>query len=88
MPENATCCRMRGMTRRGLILTAAMVVAIAMGPGVGLYLVNPDLDDPEPAVAALGAPVLLLWALGWLAVQLTIVVIAYRTVWTDEESDG
>ena len=64
-----------------------MLVAVAMGPGVGLYLVNPDLDDPEPAVAVLGAPVLVLWALLWLLVQLTIVVIAYRTVWTDEEDD-
>ncbi len=79
---------MRPMARRGCILAIAMLVAIAMGPGVGLYLVNPDLDDPEPRVAALGTPVLILWALGWLAVQLTIVVIAYRTVWTDEESDG
>ena len=79
---------MRGMTRRGCILTVAMLVAIAMGPGVGLYLVNPDLDDPEPRVAVLGTPVLILWAFGWLAVQLTIVVIAYRKVWTDEEGDG
>lgn len=76
------------MTRRGCTLTLAMLVAIAMGPGVGLYLVNPDLDAPEPRVVVLGTPVLLLWALVWLAVQLTIVVIAYRTVWTDEEGDG
>ncbi len=68
------------MTRRGRFLTVAMLVAISMGPGVGLYQVNPDLDDPEPKVAALGVPVILLWALGWLAVQLTIDIIAYLTV--------
>lgn len=76
------------MTRRGTILTTAMLVAVAMGPGVGLYLVNPDLDDPEPRVTVGGAPVLLVWALCWLAVQLTVVVIAYRTVWTDDEDDA
>ena len=76
------------MIHRGHILAAAMLVAIVMGPGVGLYLVNPDLDDAEPRVAVGGVPVLLLWALAWLAVQLSVVIIAYRAVWTDEEDDA
>ncbi len=78
---------MRPVFRRQHILTAAMILTVVMGPGVGLYLVNPDLNDPDPTVAVGGVPVLLAWALGWLAVQLTVVVIAYRTVWTDEEGE-
>jgi hypothetical protein len=56
-----------------------------MGPGPGLYLVNPDRTDPDAVLTVAGVPVLYLWALAWFFVQATVVVAAYLLLWRSEE---
>lgn len=71
--------------RLGIWLAVAMVFAVLMGPGPGLRLVNPNLDAADPVFTWFGMPVIYVWGLFWFAVQLTIVVIAYKTVWAEED---
>jgi len=75
------------MSRRGVILAVAMVVATAAGSGPGILLVNPDPGDPDATWSILGMPVLFVWAVAWFLVQVSVVVIAYRTVWR-EDAEG
>ena len=65
----------------GLVFAAAML----MGPGPGLYLINPDRSDPDAIFTFAGIPVLYLWALAWFFVQATVVVVAYVTLWRSRE---
>ncbi len=69
-------------TRLSKILTAVFVFATFMGPGPGLYLVNPSPGDPSPATF-LGMPVLFAWAVFWFFVQAGVVLVAYRKLWTN-----
>ena len=72
--------------RLSIWLTVAMVVAMLMGPGPGLRLVNPDAGDPAAAYIVFGIPVVYAWGILWFVVQLVIVVIAYHTVWADDDA--
>ena len=56
-----------------VVLSLLFVTAMIMGPGPGLYLVNPDRADPEAIFTAAGVPVLYLWALFWFIVQATVI---------------
>ena len=69
----------------GMWLAIAMVVAMLMGPGPGLRLVNPDISDPNASFLVFGIPIIYAWGILWFVVQLTIVIIAYRTVWVEDE---
>ncbi len=72
----------------GAWLTVAMIVAMLMGPGPGLRLVNPDVADPGASYLFFGIPIIYAWGLFWFVVQVAIVVIAYYTVWkTDDAAD-
>ena len=71
-------------TRLSKILTAVFVFATFMGPGPGLYLVNPSPGDPSPATF-LGMPVLFAWAVFWFFVQAGVVLVAYRKLWTKQD---
>ena len=63
------------------ILAALFAIAMVMGPGPGLYLVNPDPGAPESATTVGNVPVLYLWALFWYAVQVVVLLVAYLKVW-------
>ena len=65
-----------------LILSGIFLFALIMGPGPGIYLVNPDSGDA--GVTFLGAPVLYAWAVFWFMVQAAVIVVAYFTVWKEE----
>ena len=71
--------RMHAQTKRrtGWILAIAFIVALLMGPGPGMLLVN------RPT-AICGIPALYAWGLLWYAVEVVIVVLAYFLVWGDE----
>ena len=69
-----------------LFLSLAFATAIVMGPGPGLYLVNPDPGDPQAVFTLAGVPVLYLWVLFWFAVQAAVVLLAYFLLWRSEES--
>ncbi|HUT26271.1 MAG TPA: hypothetical protein VM492_18225 [Sumerlaeia bacterium] len=68
------------MTRKqwGIVLFLAYAVSFLFSHGPGILPFN-------KADLVLGFPVLYLWAVGWYAVQLAIVVAAYRLVWKEEE---
>jgi hypothetical protein len=75
-------------SRLGLWLTVTMVFAMLMGPGPGLYLVNPDVNDPDAVYLIAGIPIVYAWGIFWFFVQVAIIVTAFRTVWREEEHDA
>ena len=64
----------------GWVLAIIFVVALLMGPGPGLLLVN----KPEPTF---GLPTLYVWGLLWYVVEVTVVVLAYFFVWSRSVDD-
>ena len=75
-------------TRLSKILVTIFVFATIMGPGPGLYLVNPSHEEPI-AATILGMPALFAWAVFWFIVQTSIVVVAHCMLWTKEDiSEG
>lgn len=62
-------------------LSIAFVVAMVMGPGPGVLLVNSP--DPVPLVHL---PPIYAWGLFWYAVQATVVVLAYWKLWRTDEA--
>ena len=65
-----------------VILSGIFLFSVVMGPGPGLYLVNPD--SANAGATFLGAPVLYAWAVFWYVVQASVIVVAYFTVWKEE----
>ena len=72
-------------TRLSKILAAIFVFATIMGPGPGLYLVNPSPEDAASATF-LGMPVLYSWAAFWFFVQAAVILVAYFKLWSKEEN--
>ena len=69
----------------GLVLSLLFLGVMIMGPGPGLLLVNPDPNDPSAPVTFLGLPIIYTWGLFWYGVQATLLVLAYRFVWVDDD---
>lgn len=57
------------------------VLALIMGPGPGIYLVNPDPGDPEARRFFLGAPIIYVWAAFWFIIQASAVALSYLFLW-------
>ena len=74
--------------RLTIVLSAVFAIAIVMGPGPGLYLINPDPADPDAVFTLGNVPVLYLWALFWFAVQAAVVLCAYFMLWDCGTEDG
>ena len=72
-------------TRLSKILAAIFVFAAIMGPGPGLYLVNPSQEE-SVAATILGMPALYAWAVFWFLVQTSVVVVAHCMLWTKENA--
>lgn len=68
--------------RTGRILGIAFAIAIVMGPGPGIYLVNPGLEEAPPRLV-LGMPIVYAWAAFWFLCQAVVVVLAYRLLWKE-----
>jgi len=62
----------------GWILTAIFALAMFLGAGPGILIVN------QPATW-LGLPRIYVWGIFWCAVEITVVVVAYRFVWTTND---
>lgn len=75
-----------GRRRLARILIGVFVVAFLMGPGPGIYLVNPSPDDPSPATVW-GMPILYVWTVGWFLVLAITVIVAYAKLWAAEGED-
>ena len=68
-----------------ITLGVLFVLALAMGTGPGLYLVNPDPAGSTLPATVLGMPILFVWAAVWLFVLMAIVLMAYVRLWSREE---
>lgn len=75
--------RKKRLARR---LTAIFILAFVMGPGPGIYLINPSPGRDVPRVV-FGIPVLYVWAVFWFFVMAATVFTAYKKVWTVEDSE-
>lgn len=65
----------------GVVLSAVFVLAMVMGCGPGLYLINPDPAEPSATFTVLGMPVVYVWAVFWFGVQAGVVLVAYFMLW-------
>ena len=70
----------------GVILSLVFVLAVLMGAGPGIYLVNPDVSQPDVRVAWFGVPIIYAWVMLWFLVQATVIVIAYFCLWAEPAS--
>lgn len=65
-------------------LVAVFALALLMGTGPGLYLINPDPADPQARFTYGGVPVLYLWGLLWYGVQIVVILTAYYAIWSND----
>ncbi len=71
--------------RFGLVLFAVFALAMVMGPGPGLRLINPEPTAARESLLILGVPVVYAWGLFWYGVQAAVVVSACLTIWKPSE---
>ncbi len=67
--------------RLGRVLAVAFVAALVLGPGPGLRLINPDVNDSGAVYTIFGLPKVYAWGLFWYGVELAIILTAYYKVW-------
>jgi hypothetical protein len=65
----------------GRLFFAMFVLALIMGPGPGIYLINPDPGDAEARRFFLGAPIIYVWAAFWFIIQASAVALSYLFLW-------
>lgn len=71
------------MKRNHLIFL--FLLAVFMGAGPGLHLINPDPEDPNATFIALGLPIIYVWGLFWYAVQFGVILYAYLHFWRGDD---
>lgn len=74
----------RRRRRIGLALFCLFALALVMGPGPGIYLVNPGIEEANSRTV-LGMPVIYVWTVFWCSVQAAVVVVSYFTVWKEQK---
>ena len=72
--------------RLSIVLGVVFVLALLMGAGPGIYLINPDPASSGPAPTWLGMPIVYTWVVFWTFVQGAVVLVAYFSVWNSAES--
>jgi hypothetical protein len=65
------------------LLFLLFFLAMIMGSGPGLYLINPDPAAPKAAFLFGGLPIIYAWGLLWYAVQLGVIIRAYTAYWQE-----
>lgn len=73
-------------SRLSPLLTAIFFLAVFMGPGPGIYLVNPSSGPGTDQTTVFGMPILYVWAVFWFFVMAVTVIVAARCVWKFDES--
>ena len=68
-----------------MVLFLVFALAMVMGPGPGLRLVNPEPTAARDSLLFLGLPVIYAWGLFWYGVQTAVVVTACLTIWKSRE---
>lgn len=71
-----------------IVLSLLFLLALVLGPGPGLRLVNPNIEDPNARYTVMGLPIIYAWGLLWYAVQLIILLIAYCKLWNEPEDQA
>ena len=66
----------------GRWIAIAMAIALLMGPGPGMLLVN---DTGSLSVGGIQVPYLYAWGLLWYAVEAALVIAACLFVWRDDD---
>ncbi|HJN90775.1 MAG TPA: hypothetical protein QGG93_10630 [Verrucomicrobiota bacterium] len=69
----------------GLVLFLVFALAMVMGPGPGLRMVNPEPTAARDSLLFLGLPMIYAWGLFWYGVQAVVVVTACLTIWKSRE---
>lgn len=77
--------KVRGISKTAKILTVMFAVAMFMGAGPGLRLVNPDPADTEAVFTFLGLPIIYAWAILWYLVMAILILTAYFKIWSKEK---
>ncbi|MDA0334599.1 MAG: hypothetical protein O2782_05495 [bacterium] len=67
------------------LLIGLFLLAIVMGAGPGIHLVNPDAADPAATFTTFGLPTIYVWGLLWYVVQLGVILVAYFRFWTTKD---
>lgn len=63
---------------------AVFTLAMVMGPGPGLHLINPDPADPQARFTVSGVPIIYLWGVFWYGIQIAVILTAYYAIWRRE----
>jgi len=74
--------------RLSIVLSAIFLLAVVMGAGPGVYLVNPNPADPDAVRTFLGVPIVYAWTVFWFFVQAGVVLAAYLLLWTGPAVSG
>ena len=75
---------MKDQRRLSTLLILIMLLALLMGPGPGIYLVNPDPGDPDAIRFLLGMPIIWLWTVFWFLVEAACIVTAATCLWKED----
>lgn len=70
--------------RLAILLSGLFGLAMIMGPGPGLHLVNPRPEAAQSATV-FGLPVLYAWGIGWFSVQAGVLCVAAIRLWSRAE---
>ena len=68
-----------------IFLIALFLLAITLGAGPGIHLVNPDPADPGASFTTFGLPTIYVWGLLWYVVQFSVILVAYFRYWKTDE---
>jgi len=69
-----------------VVLIVLFLLAIVLGAGPGIHLVNPDANDPTASFTTFGLPTIYVGGLFWYAVQLGVIITAYFRFWTSPDT--
>ena len=64
-----------------ILLVVLFLLAVFLGAGPGIHLVNPDASDPAASFTTFGLPTIYVWGLLWYFVELGVILVAYFRFW-------
>lgn len=73
------------VTSMKTLLVVLFLLAIILGAGPGIHLVNPNPADPGANFTTFGLPTIYVWGLLWYIVQFGVILVAYFRFWNTDE---
>ena len=68
-----------------ILLIVLFLLAVFLGAGPGIHLVNPDPTDPTATFTTFGLPTIYVWGLLWYFVELGVILVAYFRFWNSPD---